>query len=47
MSIFRIVIVLDFQPPAPSSTSVGAGGRSPTKAVAPRAASGGGTVRQR
>ncbi|XP_069698406.1 protein transport protein Sec61 subunit beta [Periplaneta americana] len=33
-------------PAAPSSTSVGAGSRSPTKAVAPRAASGG-TVRQR
>ncbi|PSN50876.1 Protein transport protein Sec61 subunit beta, partial [Blattella germanica] len=34
-------------PAAPSSTSVGAGSRSPTKAVAPRASSGGGTVRQR
>ena len=34
--------------PAPaSSTSVGASGRSPSKAVAPRAAAGGGTVRQR
>ncbi|XP_046996443.1 protein transport protein Sec61 subunit beta [Schistocerca americana] len=33
-------------PAAPSSTSVGAGSRSPTKAVAPRAGSGG-TVRQR
>nr|CAD7198947.1 unnamed protein product [Timema douglasi]CAD7393842.1 unnamed protein product [Timema cristinae] len=33
-------------PAAPSSTSVGAGSRSPTKAVAPRSASGG-TVRQR
>lgn len=33
-------------PAAPSTTSVGAGSRSPTKAVAPRAASGG-TVRQR
>ncbi|XP_015519551.1 protein transport protein Sec61 subunit beta [Neodiprion pinetum] len=33
-------------PAAPSSTSVGAGGRSPSKVVAPRA-SGGGTVRQR
>ncbi|KAJ9595674.1 hypothetical protein L9F63_013140 [Diploptera punctata] len=33
-------------PAAPSSTSVGAGSRSPTKAVAPRTASGG-TVRQR
>ncbi|KAK7863654.1 hypothetical protein R5R35_006185 [Gryllus longicercus] len=33
-------------PAAPSSTSVGAGSRSPTKAVAPRSASGG-SVRQR
>ncbi|XP_046386385.1 protein transport protein Sec61 subunit beta [Ischnura elegans] len=33
-------------PAAPSSTSVGSGGRSPSKAVAPRAASGS-TVRQR
>jgi len=33
--------------PAPSSTSVGAGGRSPSKAVAPRSGGGGGTVRQR
>ncbi|XP_043467265.1 protein transport protein Sec61 subunit beta [Leptopilina heterotoma] len=33
-------------PAAPSSTSVGAAGRSPSKAVAPRAG-GGGTVRQR
>ncbi|XP_067007597.1 protein transport protein Sec61 subunit beta [Anabrus simplex] len=34
-------------PAAPSTTSVGAGSRTPTKAVAPRASSGGGAVRQR
>ncbi|XP_076232344.1 sec61 translocon subunit beta [Calliopsis andreniformis] len=33
-------------PAAPSATSVGAAGRSPSKAIAPRAG-GGGTVRQR
>ncbi|XP_063228907.1 protein transport protein Sec61 subunit beta [Bacillus rossius redtenbacheri] len=33
-------------PASPSTTSVGSGSRSPTKAVAPRSASGG-TVRQR
>lgn len=33
--------------PAPSSTNVGASGRSPSKAVAPRSGGGGGTVRQR
>ncbi|KAJ8921023.1 hypothetical protein NQ315_015819, partial [Exocentrus adspersus] len=34
-------------PASPSSTNVGAGGRSPSKAVAPRSSAGGGTVRQR
>lgn len=34
------------QPASPSSTNVGSGSRSPTKAMAPRSASGG-TVRQR
>ncbi|KAG8036830.1 hypothetical protein G9C98_004152 [Cotesia typhae] len=34
------------QPAAPSSTNVGAAGRSPSRAVAPRT-SGAGTVRQR
>lgn len=34
------------QPGAPSSTSVGASGRSPSKAVAPRSTSGS-TVKQR
>lgn len=33
-------------PAAPSATSVGAGGRSPSKAIAPRTG-GSGTVRQR
>ncbi|XP_029445749.1 protein transport protein Sec61 subunit beta isoform X1 [Rhinatrema bivittatum] len=33
--------------PAASATNVGASGRSPSKAVAPRAAAAGSTVRQR
>lgn len=39
-------MVNNFQPAAPSSTSVGSSSRSPSKAVAPRSAAGG-TVRQR
>ncbi|KAF7990625.1 hypothetical protein HCN44_000430 [Aphidius gifuensis] len=34
-------------PAAPSATNVGSGGRSPSRAVAPRTSAAGGTVRQR
>jgi len=47
MGPFPPIAIYSCEMPSPSSTNVGSSGRSPSKAVAPRAGAGSGTVRQR